>query len=310
MLEAISQGLDKGRADAEGKDETAEPKAEGEEPAPAEKAEPKADKAKKEGDKPEGEEDDFAPPENLTPRSEGRFKKLVDRTKHAEAKFGEINERWTALETVFKDNGIQQEQFESAVSYIGALNRGDIQAARQMLEAELKAIALLSGEEIKVGDPLDDFQDLKQSVDGLEMPRDRALELARYRMQNGYQQQQTRQQEQVQQQSQQWEQQKAAAIKDIDKFVKDREANDLDYRVKGPIMQANVIKWCEGLPPAQWPAQIQRMYEAIGMGARQSPAAGSGAPTPRPLRGGGMGAGAKPAPRSMHEAMWGPASNA
>jgi len=299
MLEAISEGLDKGRkADAEG-DEAAAPEQTPEAKVAAEK------KAAEKKAKPEGEQDDdFTPPEGLTPRSEGRFKKLVDRAKQAESEAAEFKERWSALESVFRDNGIQQDQFESAVGYIGAINRGDIAAAKQMLEQELQALTLLTGEEFAPRDPLAGFDDLKQAVDNLEMPRARALELARYRMQNGVAQHEMQQQNQLQQQAQQWETQKGEAIRSIDAFVKEREANDLDWMVKGPIMQANVLKWCEGLPPQQWPAQIKRMYEAIGMGARQSPAAGNGN-TPRPLRGAGMGAGAKPQPRNMAEAMWG-----
>lgn len=318
MLEAIEQGLaGKDNKKADGGDDPArvagespeakkaEPK-KADEKKPEKPAEKKAVEPKKDNKTDEEDEDeDFVQPEGLSSRSEGRFKKLVDRTKAAEARFDDLNTRWTAFQEIITENGIQQEQFQTAVGYIGALNRGDFAAARQILEGELKAVALLSGEELKIGDPLDDFPDLKQSVEDLEMPRARALELARFRLANGIQAQEHEQQQVRQSQAKSWEDEKAKAIGEIDTFVKKMEAEDLDWKAKGPIMQANVLKWCEGLPPRQWPAQIRRMYEAIGMGARHAPVNGGGPPA-RPLRGGGMGAGAKPAPRNMAEAMWGP----
>lgn len=315
MLDAISAGLDEtakreaGEKPADEDTTEAQEGAEGE----AKTASPSPDGKKDDKAKPDEKakpEDDFTPPENLSPRSEGRFKKLVDRTKQAESEATEYKTRWTALESVFQENGIQEEQFNSAVSYMGAVNRGDIAGARQILQQELKALALLSGEEIQAGDPLDDFPDLKKGVEDMELPRAAALELARGRLQNGYQQQQQTQHNQAHQQQQAWENEKSGAIKAIDEFVKDRTANDLDWIKKGPILQAHAVEWCQGLPPKQWPEQIKRMYAAIGLGARQSSAAGNGVPPARPLRGGGMGAGAKPEPRTMHEAMFGTAPNA
>jgi hypothetical protein len=298
MAEAIEQGLSKGKDNKKPAGEQAAGK-------PGEDGEPPAGDKKPEAKKPEPKKDakpgdeDFEQPDGLSERSQGRFKRLVERAKSAEG-------RVEAFMSVMQDNGIQQEQFSVAVDYMGAINRGDYEAAKAILTKEMEALALATGQDFQPADPLAMHPDLKQAVDALEMPRERAIELARFRTVHGFQaqqaQEQRQQQEAQQHNAQQWDSAKNAAVGEIDAFIKEKSQTDLDYAVKGPILEANAVEWCKGLPPSEWPAQIKRMYDAIGKAARQSANAGNGA---RPLRGAGVGAGAKPAPRTMHEAMWG-----
>lgn len=285
------------------------------EDAPAEPAkdEPKAEAKDAPKDEAKDEDEDLlTPPEGLKGRSQERFQKLANKNRELASAVEETTrerdqyrEQWTALQEVIADAKMEQPQFEVAVDYIKRLNHGDLKGALEVIEAERKALILQLGEDVAAVDPLDDFPDLKGQVEALELSRKAALELAKHR--SVEQVTRERHAERSTQQAVQTDfaAQRDGALTAIDRFIAVKQKSDLDFPRKEKILTAKIVQWCQGLPPAAWPAQVERMYELIGEAAPVAPSS-----EPRPLRSGGPGSGARPAPRTAFEAMWGHAPQA
>jgi hypothetical protein len=190
------------------------------------------------------------------------------------------------------------------------MNRGDLDGAMRVLNEQMRLISLAMGKPIPAIDALADFPDLRAAVDGMQMTEDVAMQLARGRAQDsGRQAQDRQQQEQRQQQDQQRQaqetQQKAwdAGLKAVDEFTNKMKSTDLDFAAIEAKLLPRIPALINGVPPAQWAAKVQTLYEMI------KDAAGSGRAAPIPtntLRPTGS-ASPSQAPKNMHEAMWGTA---
>lgn len=169
-------------------------------------------------------------------------------------------------------------------------------------------MSLQTGKPIGQVDALAKYPDLREAVDNLQVTEAHALEIARARAQQlAGQQAQQRQQEQRNQQRQQQEQAEAMQREvqggqlAVDKFCRSKMATDLDYAKVEPLLLKEVEGGLlEGVPPARWPAIIEKTYnlirQSVGMGRQQTTV-----PTLRPS---GVDRGQQQ-PRSMHEAMFG-----
>ena len=70
---------------------------------------------------------------------------------------------------MIETNGIKQPQLEQAAQLIGMLNRGDLEGALRTLDQQRQHIALALGRPLPGVDALQDFPDLRQAVDRLEV---------------------------------------------------------------------------------------------------------------------------------------------
>jgi hypothetical protein len=250
------------------------------------------------------EDDITAMPEGLGQKAQERFQRLATTNR-------ELSERVTSLEPqvnyirdTFQQHGVQQEQFEQAVTVIGALNRGDYQTAKQILIDQLRHVSLLTGEPMAGVDALADFPDLRQQVDGLQMAEQTALELARLRKGQQAMQQHQAQQNQQREQQQASEREFTQAQTAVDKWVRQMAAQDIDWPVLEEQLLPDIKNLLQGVPPSRWLSVMQTQYSVLKRAAttfRRSAAPNT--PAVNPLRPSGAGAPQR-APTSMYEAMW------
>lgn len=254
-------------------------------------------------------EDPLAMPEGLQPKAQERFRTLANTNRELTAQLEQATGAVDYVQTQFKEHGVQQEQFEQAMSVVGMINRGDLQGAQRVLMEQLQQISLLSGQPMSMVDPLAAHPDLRQRVDGLMISEADALEIARHRQLGTMREQAT--QRQTQQQAQQREQQQVQqaqeqavnkGLSDIDAFCKQMKASDMDYQVIEAQLEPIIPELVRGVPPERWGAMVKLQYDTIkntaGRVRQQTPPAG------QVLRPTGQ-ASPSASPRSMAQAMWG-----
>lgn len=259
----------------------------------------------------------YAPlPEHNPRTTQERFQKLIEGHKALDAKVREIEplakqaselqakvQEHEAGWKVFSDMGFNNEaavtDLQQFASYRNALASGNWQAAGQVIQAQARHLALLSGQKIDVN-PLAGYQDLDQRFQGGEIDEATAMELARHRhtqaMQQQYQQRERVQSEQTNQQAQSIHQ----AARAVDSVVSEL-MRDADYAKVEPelVKQLQGIK--ENYPPNMWAREVKRAYDTesrfLRLAAQQTQLQ-----TPTPLRSNG-GMGGRPAPTSMSDAV-------
>lgn len=273
---------------------------------PAAQAAPAAAAAPAEPAKPAAPDDILAMPEGLQPKAQERFQALANATRELREQVAQRDEALSGIRETFQANGITREQFEQATGFIGAVNRGDLASAEKVLLGQLQQLSLLTGKNYgQAVDPLAEFGDLRQAVDGLQITEQHAIEIARARKhQVATQQAQARQQAEAQtQQAQQAELQRGTQA--VDAFCKQMQASDLDYqRIEAELLPV-LPGMLKDIPPAQWVPIVKAQYQLIKQvagRARQAPAGGLQQPG-TVLRPTGSGSPAA-APKSMMEAMF------
>lgn len=262
--------------------------------------------------------DATAMPEGLTPKAQERFQALANTNKELSGRLEQVTalaggnpdavlpmlQSAAAMRETFQENGVTRDQFERATSAIGLLNKGDMQGYQQLLEDQLRQVALVTGRAPAQIDALAGFGDLREAVDNLQMTEAHAIEVARSRTQQQYQQQ-ANQRQQHEQQSQQQEQQAIHGGQvAVDRFCKARMTSDLDYAKIEPMLLKEIQGGLlEGVPPQRWAAIVEKTYNLIKQtaGTTRSQATGGGV-----LRPSG-GDAAQHAPKTAFEAMWGKA---
>jgi hypothetical protein len=270
--------------------------------------------------KPEDKNQDGVP-EGLSPKAQQRFKELVTMVKEKDAEIervrGETQQAVSyaqEMSTMIRNIGATGEQMQAAAAYIQAYNSGDLNTRRNILVNELRDIQMRMGEPIDdmvtASDPLAQFPDLAEAVQGYQMNRQQALEIAKYRAQEQAQLAQQQQSYQAQTQRQQavqgWVNEKNSAIAEITQMTKQMAATDPYYpAIEAQLMGPNggLKDLVENFPPSTWVPQVKMLISNLKTAMAAN---GGGAGGPRPLSGGGgkpQGS-AKP-PSSMYDAMFG-----
>ncbi|HET8870426.1 MAG TPA: hypothetical protein VFM48_08275 [Aquabacterium sp.] len=247
------------------------------------------------------DEDPLKMPEGLGEKAQARFQQLANTVKEQTAWREEVEPQLNYIKETFHSNGISQEQFQTAVDFIGALNRGDVQKATTILQAQMQELALITGQPLQA-DPLANYQDLRDAVDNLQITEAHAIELARARMQTQAVTQSTQRQQQAQQTQQQERQVVTAAQNEIDAFCKQMMTSDINYAAIEPqLLQSIKDGLLEGIPPTRWSALIKHEYQLIKKVAGQQRTVDPATPIMRPTNT------PSPAekPRTMMEAMFG-----
>lgn len=243
-------------------------------------------------------------PEGLGQKAQERFQRLATTNRELTERTQELDRQVSYVRETFQQHGIQREQFEQAVQFIGAINRGDLQSAQQLLVQQLQHISLLGGLPMPQIDPLSEFPDLRERVQTLQISEQDAIELARHRKGQALLQSRQQAQQQTEQQAAQRRQTYDRAKSDVDAWVKQQAASDIDW----PAIEAQLLpelkNLLEGVPPESWLGVLKAQTNVLKRAASTFKASAHAAPAPNPLRPAAAGASMR-APTSMHEAMFG-----
>ncbi len=252
---------------------------------------------------PTAPEDITKMPDGLQPKAQERFQKLVTEVKARDDQINELKTAVSYVQETFQTHGVKQEQFEQAVGFIGALNRGDIATAEKMLLGQLRQLSLMTGKDYGGEvNPLAEFTDLNEKVNGLQISREDAIEVARLRSQQQAQQRAFETQQAQQQTTQAAEQEFKTAQSALDVWARQMAAQDIDW----PKIEARLLpvipELLKGIPPAAWANVVQTQYKLLKNAASEFRQTSN--PTPQPLRPNGAGS-PQGRPSSMYEAMFG-----
>lgn len=264
-LESLLDELtdDPNKTKAEEKPAAPEAKAEGEKP-----AEPKTPEAE-EAELLEGVKSD---------RGKERIRQVFAEKKALEQDLTQFREMVTAT-------GMSPQDFAQTLEFGRLVNSGDeknLRVALEMVENQRAMLYQKLGVEAPGVDLLQGHDDLKAAVDNMEITRERAVELAKYRKQQAEVQQRQHVEQQSVQQQQAFEQQVQQAASAMDTYLQTR-ANEVDHPARMKVISdhfrnpANLQQFIQTYQPHQWAATIKMMYDNI-----QVPKVA--APGPQPIR--------------------------
>jgi hypothetical protein len=266
---------------------------------------------KKPGGKPAKKNDlDFMAPMGLGPDGQARFARLVERTRSAEGALQGMRNDYEAVKrdlddinSMFKESGATKESLNVFLDYTSKASSGDLEGARAVLVRELKAIDLhlgrSEGQEIN---PLEDYPDLSEAVDGMSMTREHAMEMARLRqredgMRRSQDEARSRQEAEAAAKAEE-----EAAQKDILAWANGMRESDIDFVAahKKLLPLIDDIVGSKEFTPKQWLPQLKLAYKVLKSNPSLDPSPGSSGP--RPLRPSG-GARLSEAPASLFDAV-------
>lgn len=237
---------------------------------------------------------DLTPPEGMSERAGKRWAELTERVKvvpELERRATEATQQLDSVRRMVSDSGLAPDEFSNVLN-LGKLYKSnspqDLQAALTQIEGLRADIATRLGADVPGVDVLAQHPDLKARVDGMELPRDAALEMARMRAESKAVQQ-TQAQSMEFQRFQTTVQQ---AAQRMDTTLAQR-AHMPGHAAKVAFIQsqlsdqAKLQQFVKTYQPEQWEAVVLMMYDAY-----TPPAAPAPAPAPQPLRPGNVSAGA------------------
>ena len=243
-------------------------------------------------------EDDEAPPEGISKKAQERFQRLVSKVKEKDEELTTLRTNLDGIRKIMQDTGARPEDFSMAFDYLKAMRSGNMEQVGQILQAQIKQYQLATGKQFGGVDPLSDFPDLREKVNGYQMTEEAALELARMRAVQNEQQQAIRQTNQRQQTEYAFQQTRQSAINEINQIGSEWAKKDPDYSAKEEIIMKQIPEIARNFPPQAWAQQVRILYQALSSVPMARPQAHS----PAPLRASGMSAGAKQ-PQNMLEAL-------
>lgn len=249
----------------------------------------------------------------VSPDTQQRFQKLTHALKERDAQVQEITKqaqyhekRANEFVSILNDAGIGPDEFGGFVDFRSALRSRNFDQAEAYLKAQLREFAIATGRNLAgdVSTVLDEFPDLAQRVQNMELTEQAALEVARARRVEAAVRQRHEQHQQHTQAAQQFQQSRTEALRSVAQQVAQWKRDDIDFAAKEAKIAAQ-MKRLRDVPPQQWLAKVQEYYELLNEGASLSkPPSGD---IERPLRGGAGPAAASRQPASMYEAMFGAA---
>lgn len=245
----------------------------GDEPTSAAKAEEKPDD--KPGDKPADPPAAAAPktPEQeeaellegvKSDRGRERIRQVFAERKQLEQDINEVRE-------LISSTKMSPDEFAQTLEYGRLINSGDekdLRVALEMIESQREALYQKLGVEAPGVDLLAGHEDLKNAVENLEITKERALELAKYRKADQIKQQQTQQQQQTIQQQAQYQKTVQDAAGAMEAYLSTRQ-HEVDHQARMDVIgnhfknPANLQEFVSKFEPHQWPTAIKMMYDGI-----------------------------------------------
>lgn len=248
----------------------------------------------------------------LTPASQGRFAELSKAVKTLDEKLAAANaeveplkQAREALVGAMQDTGTTQEMLVNLLEFNGMRQSSDPKELEQALKfLNTLRVPILTALGIEEGDVdlLKDFPDLAKEVEEERMTRPYALEVAKGRRAEKLRQQQadaTRSAEtKKSEQARAHKQAADAALDDIEKWTRQLQTDDLDYKAKEDILLPKLQGVMKDYQPAQWLPTLKLLYAGIVIKKDQS----TQTRQQRPLRPSAARAG-EPAPTDMKQAI-------
>lgn len=185
-----------------------------------------------------------------------------------------------------KSTGMSAQDFAQTLEFGRLVNSGDeknLRVALEMIESQRAMLYQKLGVEAPGVDLLAGHDDLREAVDNLEITRERAVELAKYRKQQAEVQQRQQVQVQQQQERQAYEQTVTQAAQAMEAYLSTR-ANEVDHQARMRVITEhfknpdNLQQFVSTYQPQQWAATIKMMYDSIQV--PRAPAQ----PSPQPIR--------------------------
>jgi hypothetical protein len=235
--------------------------------------------AKPEGDKPAApaagvkpEDKPKTPEAEETELLEGvKSERGRERIKQVFAERKQLEQDLTQFREMVTSTGMTPEEFAQTLQFGRLVSSGDeknLRVALEMIENQRTMLYAKLGVEAPGVDLLKGHDDLKQAVDNMEITRERAVELARYRKQQAEVAQRQQVQQQSAQQQQEFQQQVQQAAHSMETYLQTR-ANEVDHPARMKVITehfknpANLQKFVSTYQPNQWAATIQMMYDNI-----------------------------------------------
>ncbi|MGL5117535.1 MAG: hypothetical protein ACRC7C_19660 [Beijerinckiaceae bacterium] len=242
------------------------------EPAPG--AKPAATEETKPGDKPADKPAAEKPtPEQeeaellegvKSPRGQERIKQVFAEKKQLETDIGEFRE-------LINSTGMKPEEFAQTLEFGRLVNSGteaDTRVALEMLEAQRTALYAKLGVEAPGVDLLTDHPDLQKQVTDLEITRERAVELAKFRKTEGARVATETRQRELQQNTQEYERTVTTAAGQMEAYLETRK-NEVDHPARMRVISdhfrnpENLKAFVETYRPEQWGPTMRMMYDNI-----------------------------------------------
>jgi hypothetical protein len=192
----------------------------------------------------------------------------------------------TEFRELVKSTGMSAQEFATTLEFGRLINSGDeknIRVALEMIEGQRAMLYQKLGVEAPGVDLLDGQDDLKAAVENMEITRERAVELAKYRKTEAVKTAQAQQEQQATQSREQYQQTVSAASQQMEAYLETRK-NEVDHTARMKVISdhfrkpENVQAFVQTYQPNQWMTTIKMMYDGIVV-PKASPA-----PSPQPLR--------------------------
>lgn len=174
------------------------------------------------------------------------------------------------LTRMVTDTGASPDQFSMTLDFLGLVNKGDpgsLDKAIDLVQTELQALCKLRGRELPgVHDPLAEHEDLRAEVEAGDLPRARAVEIAKTRAAErlaaarSQHESQQREQTEAQQRATQAAQEEArVALNELGAELQ----RDPHYAAKFPALKDALATIKAQHPPHLWAAKVAIAYHAI-----------------------------------------------
>ena len=199
-------------------------------------------------------------------RGRDRIRQMFHEKKALEQDVGEFRQ-------LVNNTGMSPEQFAQTLEYGRLVNTGDeknIRVAIEMIEAQRKDLYARLGVEAPGIDLLADQPDLKQSVDDMELTRERAVELAKLRRQQVKDTQRQQNDKQAQESQEQYAQTVQQAAATMDAYLNSR-AGEADHTLRLKALTdhfgnpANMQSFVTKYKPELWLDTVRLLYDNVAV---------------------------------------------
>lgn len=213
-----------------------------------------------------------------SPRGQERIKQIIAERKQIEGDFNDIR-------NVILSTQMNPQEFAQNLE-LGRLlkssNEDDLRVALEMIESTRASVYQKLGVDAPGVDLLAGYDDLKQAVDNMEITKERALELVKYRKQEDAQRQVQAQAQKIAQENVRHTQAIDTGKQQTATFLESKK-HEVDYPVKEKMLKeyfqnpAQREAFVQNFQPEQWGAAIQMLWNGFVV---QPPTAPANAPQP------------------------------
>jgi hypothetical protein len=219
-------------------------------------------------------------------RGKERIKAVFAERRELEARATELETDINEFKGMIQSTGMGPDEFTQMLE-VGRLlksgSEGDLKLALQHIDTYRETVCKQLGIEAPGVDALGDFPDLKQKVDNMEITKETALELAKFKRAEQQQQRVAQAQQSQQQDLANYKQEIGEVSQVAERYFATRE-KEADYPVKIAMLSARfkdpqfMQEFVATYQPKQWFSVIKMMYDSTVVPAAPREA------TPQPLR--------------------------